>query len=56
MISLHVTIYQEDGNDRFKVTAISDDGEPVDVTDKYEVAAISGTQGTPGFAVFKRED
>lgn len=53
MISLHVTVYTTDEGDRFVVHTISSDtGEPVDVTDQYDVVALTGEQ--EGFAVLKR--
>jgi hypothetical protein len=55
MISLHVTVYTTDEGDRFAVHVISDDtGQPVDVTEQYEVLALEGDQ--EGFAVLKRKD
>lgn len=55
MISLHLTIYDLEGDeDRFKVTAVdTEDGEPIDVTDQYEVVAVETPEGRGGFAVFK---
>lgn len=55
MISLHVTVYTTDEGDRFVVHTISSDtGEPVDVTDQYDVVALAGEQ--EGFAIIKRKD
>ena len=58
MIDLTLTLYNmEDGaGDRFHAAAIdADTGEPIDVTDQYEVVAIQTPDGRTGFAVFKRE-
>lgn len=52
MISLHITVYALD-DDRFLVYAGNADGIIEDVTDQYEVIAISGEHN--GFAVVRRE-
>ena len=54
MISLHITIYQADDGDRYKVHTIDPDlGEPEDVTEDYEVTAVETEDGRAGFAVVK---
>lgn len=55
MITLNITIYNlNEDEDRFKVTAIdSKNGEPVDVTDQYELVSVETPEGQPGFGVFR---
>lgn len=54
MISLHITLYTQEDDDRFQVNAVdTEDGEPIDVTDQYELVAVETPDGRPGFGVFK---
>ena len=58
MISLSMTLYTIDGEDgdRFKMIVICPDtGEPIDVTEQYEVVAVE-IDGRSGFAVLKSLD
>ncbi|GAF71792.1 unnamed protein product [marine sediment metagenome] len=56
MISLHITLYTQEVDDRFKITAVDpESGEPSDVTDQYEVVAAATPEGREGFAVFRKE-
>lgn len=51
-ISLHVTIYTLEGQDRFKVMAATPDSEElVDVTEHYVVSSVTTEDGRAGFAV-----
>ena len=51
MLSLHVTLYTTDEGDRFKVFAPSSQDDMVDVTDRYELAAIATEDGRTGWCV-----
>lgn len=58
MIQLHITLYQTEEGDRFKVNAVDpDDPEKMsDVTEDYEVVAIQTPDGRGGFAVLQKAD
>lgn len=56
MISLHVTVYETEDGDRFRVNAV-DGKEPTkvkDVTDQYEMVAAQTEDGRVGFTILKR--
>jgi hypothetical protein len=57
VIQIHITIWEtEDGDQRFKVTTLGGDGELLDVTDQYEVAAtLEEDTDRTGFTVLKKE-
>lgn len=55
MISMTITLYTTDDGDRFKVMAVDDQGDLVDVTDGYEVAACATDDGRVGFTVVPKE-
>jgi len=57
MIELHLTIFQSDEGDQFRAHTIDPEtGEPVDVTDQYELAAtVDGDDASrTGFVVFPK--
>ncbi len=55
MIQLHVTIYTDGDDDRFKVTVPDDDGNLLDLTDQYEVNSCATEDGRVGFLVVSKE-
>ena len=56
MISLHVTLYTTDEGDRFKVMKVGEQGDLVDVTSDYEVAAVKTEDGRVGLTVVPLEE
>ena len=56
MIQLHITLYQTEEGDRFKVNAVDpDDPDKLkDVTEDYDIVAMQTTDGREGFAVLKK--
>ena len=58
MIQLHITLYQTEEGDRFKVNAVdaNDPEKMLDVTDDYEIVAIETPDGRGGFAVLQKAD
>jgi hypothetical protein len=55
MIQLHVTIYADGDDDRFKVTVPTKDGELIDLTDQYEVNSCATEDGRAGFMIVSKE-
>ena len=57
MISLHITVYESDDLDRFKIMAADSTEHDVmhDVTDQYSVVALTTEDGREGFAIVKQE-
>ena len=55
MISLHVTIYADGDDDRFKVMVPDDDGNLIDLTEQYEVDACATEDGRAGFTVVAKD-
>lgn len=58
MISLHITIYETEDGDRFRVNMV-DSAKPTevtDVTDRYDVAATETIDGRTGFTVIPKAE
>jgi len=56
VISLHITVYETEDGDRFRVNAVSSD-EPTnvkDVTEQYELLAAETEDGRVGFTVMRK--
>lgn len=53
MIALSVTVYDDDGEDRYKVMATTPEGGLADVTHLYEVAGTH-VDGREGFVVLPK--
>lgn len=58
MISLHITVYETEDGDRFRVNAVdSDDPTTVkDMTDQYELLAAETEDGRVGFTVMRKAE
>ena len=53
---LSVTLFgMSEGEDRFRVTTVREDGEVVDITPAYEILAAETEDGRTGWAVFPKE-
>jgi len=52
---LVVSLYEDEGQDRFKVFLVEGDDEGTEVTDQYEVFAVQMEDGRPAWAVAQKE-